>query len=219
MPPSAVYFLRTGDSPARFALVCVWRPASERPWPLVVKGTMQVRNRIKPSIVTALILANMQIHGAESYSQGRKVSISSDTANPVVLDIIETDEGMVGIPGEFIFFRLYQNGRVEFEDLHDTPSKFVKHELQISKKELEEFLTNARQPDFLNSTPRYNLIERYTDMWTLTRIDFKYDGHNKQIELINYMPWREQPPGYYPAALISIMQAAWKIRKENHRPQ
>ena len=183
---------------------------------------MQVRNRIKPCIVTALVLASVLIHAPESYSQMRKVPVSSDTANPIILDIIETDEGMVGIPGEFIFFRLYQNGRGEFEDLHpDTPSthKFVKHELQISKKEVEEFLTNARQPDFLNSAPRYNLLERYTDMWTLTRIDFKNDGHNRQLEMVNYMPWREQPKGYYPASLIGIMQAAWKIRKENHRPQ
>ena len=115
----------------------------------------------------------------------RKVPIRSDITNRIVLDIIETDDGMVGIPGEFIFFRLYQDGSVEFEDLHSyMPSEhFVKHELQISKKELEEFLTNARQSDFLNSAPRYNLLERFTDMWTHTRIDFKYDGYDKQIEL------------------------------------
>ena len=152
----------------------------------------------------------------------RKVPTSSDTTNPIVLDIIQTDEGMVDLPGEFIFFWLYENGRVEFEDLHpDTSSthKFVKHELQLTKKQVEEFLTNARQTDFLNAAPRYKLLESYTDMRTLTRINFKYDGNNKQIELENYMSWREQAREYYPASLISIMQAAWKIRKENHRPQ
>src|SRR6185503_3594061 len=82
-------------------------------------------------------------------AQSRKASPANER-DRVIMEIIEEDRGLVTIPGEFIYFRLYQSGRAEFEDIHHQEHlkyKFEKHELELSPEEKQQFVALTQQSD------------------------------------------------------------------------
>ena len=151
-------------------------------------------------------------------SQSRRVQ-QPIAAENVMIDIIEDDRGIVTISGEFIYLRLYGNGRVEFEDLHRTELEtwtFEKHEVRLKTEELEELLALTRQPDLLDAREEYKRIGLFDDMWTITRITFQHSDGDKRVVIRNYMPDHDRAKGYYPDSLSALMKKAQQIRKVYH---
>jgi hypothetical protein len=136
-----------------------------------------------------------------------------------MLEIIEDDQGMVTVVGEFIYFRLYESGRAEYEELYKyqyTPFpkwKYVKREMKLDRKEIEELIQLAEQSDFLKVNENYPRLKKFTDMATKMVIRYMRDSHNKQVVLFNYQPELPEAKTFYPASLRNLLQRVKEFKE------
>ena len=138
-------------------------------------------------------------------------------SDQLVLEVTKSYSGVVRAPNDFIYFRLYQSGRIEFERLSsfNAERKLVKYEFTLTPREVEEILRLAEQPDLLNAKGYYPAIALFTDMTTKTVITYKRNELSKRITIMNFKPGLPESESVYPRSLRKLMQKIDELRTRN----
>lgn len=113
---------------------------------------------------------------------------------------------------EYLYLRVFHDGRVEYEDAKQDESEFADRETKLSSQQvqsLKEFLSSAEvqklEPAF---PPAYTTI----DYRTLIRISLNSADKTQLIEIPNYNLPAGKDKDLYPQALINLMCRSEQVR-------
>jgi hypothetical protein len=137
-------------------------------------------------------------------------------ANGVLLEIFREGRGMLPYRGRWLYFRLYQNGRAEYEKLatsqDDHQMRPIKQEMQLSTQQRQRIIELINARDFLNAEEHYKELWHGVDTVFITKISSNTVGSNKQITLVNF---DIEARGYYPEAVVTLMRVIEELLKTN----
>jgi hypothetical protein len=171
---------------------------------------MKFRRSILKPLLLVLLLALIAVlgYGAHSFWVYHN--------NPVLLDIYTDCRGMTYPQGRVVEFRLYQDGRLEYEKyppqgpwVHLRPRYWLPGtHSYLTPSQVSEFIALAEQPDFLGAEPEYPPARRGTDSEFRTSISFRHTGHEKNIVVVDY--YGDDGVGSmkrYPPSLIALLRS------------
>lgn len=147
-----------------------------------------------------------------------------------VLEISQDARGMWDVTGKTLFFRLYDNGFVEFEIADENKKIRGKinqaeeinslEQTKIIEEEFQKIIGLAAVEDFQKVQDNYQRKCCCTDATLNYKISFKTDGNQKNISLNNYCgldeitnPQTRYSPGF-PKALSELMSAVGSVRSK-----
>jgi hypothetical protein len=145
--------------------------------------------------------------------------------NPVVLEISTRGTGMVYPPGEVLDFRLYENGRLEYDDYpkQDPPRATMANVVirrkaaTLSPSDVKGLIGLAEQPDFLSAKEEYPYMPRVlTDAWWTRTIKFTHQGREKKIVTVNLeeMLFAAERKSDYPASMVKLLEKAGELKRK-----
>jgi len=172
-----------------------------------------------PNSIFLIVMAFLSIspHSPSTQTQARKVQLP-ESKMEVVLDIIQKDARPKAVGDEYLFFRLYASGEVEFEDRHQKgPSEweFRIHKIELGEKEKERFLKIARRCLLLPND--YDPLQRLEEKVSIYRIRIRDDDDYRQAVIHNYSPENEKTDLYYPKEAKELIQEVRYIRQQYHQ--
>jgi hypothetical protein len=137
----------------------------------------------------------------------------------VVLEITRKGAGMTFPLKKQVYFRLYEDGRLEYE----TPPVFspeaerASFDLVMNQTRLEpafvtELIRIAEQPDFLDAPSNFRPFHTWIDAAMLTTLVYKRENKEKRIVITNYNPKHEEAGKFYPASLQRLLQRVVELR-------
>ena len=148
-----------------------------------------------------------------------RTSLQADEASSPILEIIDQYVGMWPFAGRYIHFRLFEDGRSEYEKLAKSDAepkwKAVKYEAKLSAKDVLDFVELAESREFLQARASYP--ERWSgiDATHMITISYNRAAQKRVIKLVNYGP-RTTPRGSdYPEILEKLMKKVEIVRGNN----
>ena len=179
---------------------------------------MQVHKTMRVSYIFLASLTLISVHSPMSQAQARKVGTPEAKKGAVVLEIIEKDARPKAVGDEYLFFRLYENGNVEFEDQQQAgPSEweFEMHKLKLNEEEKAGFTGLARA--CLSLPNDYDPFQRLEEKISITKIRIRDGDGYRQVVIHNYSPENEQTKLHYPKAARKLIEKATNRRKNYHQ--
>lgn len=167
-----------------------------------------------------LWLSSLATGLAQSYeSQTEQPQSGRADSDQVVLDITRQGSGLIFPASKQVYFRLYRDGRLEFE----VPPKFdpeakqpsfelVKRETKIKTREVDELISLAEQSNLFAASSSYPALEKEIDAVMVTTISYVYGDRKKQIVITNYRPGHPQADTYYPSSLKKLLSRVVELR-------
>jgi hypothetical protein len=148
----------------------------------------------------------------------RKVPSPESQTGIVILEIIEVDARPKVAGDEYLHFRIYESGKVEFEDQHQnrlSQWEFEMHKLKLNEDDKEDFINLARK--CLSLPNDYDPLQRKEEKISITKIRIRDDDSYRQVLIHNYSPENEKTQLYYPKIAKELMQKVRNIRKNYHQ--
>lgn len=140
----------------------------------------------------------------------------------VILLVCNRGRGMTPIPQRRMHFRLYKDGRAEYETNppYNERNKEKNHTL-ITKKikvdaaTLAEIVELLAQEDFQNAENEYPRFQIWTDSSLKTSIYFRGKNAEKKIVLNNFSLADEKNKNRYPPSLFALMRKIEELKAKN----
>ena len=143
--------------------------------------------------------------------------------NPVVLEVSTDCRGLTYPRGPVLDFRLYQNGRLEYDaypqDERTAQSHFrywfPRTHSYITPAEVQELMNIAKQPDFLAAEREYPPAIPGLDSEFRTSISFTHAEHQKKVLVVDYLSddgvsAKER----YPPSLLALLKKVYSTRRK-----
>jgi hypothetical protein len=131
-----------------------------------------------------------------------------------VLEMTREFVGMWDVTSELLYFRLYENGLVEFETIdrnkkdgkkptYKTGELKVTHQTYISETEVKKILNLLKSDEFSNLENSYRAKRAGTDTSVNDTVHFRYKGQDKTVQILGHIedlpnPNAENFPGFPP---------------------
>jgi hypothetical protein len=141
-----------------------------------------------------------------------------------VLTVCNYAGGMAAIPRLRLHFRLYKDGRAEFET---NPSysqwnkeknlTLVTKKLKLDAKTVAEIVGLVEQKDFQNAENEYPRFRMWTDSSLKTSIYFRAKDAEKKIVLNNFSLSDAEHKKEYPPSLFALLQKIEEIKVKNEK--
>ena len=179
---------------------------------------MQVHTTMKVFCILILNFTLAPSHSPMSQVKARKVQTPEAQNNAVVLEIVEKDARPKAPGDEYLFFRLYENGDVEFEDQHQSETsewEFEMHKLKLNEEERYEFTSLAKA--CLRLPNDYDPLQRIEEKISITKIRIRDEDSYRQVVLHNYSPENEKTKLYYPEGAKKLIEKVMNKRKNYHQ--
>ena len=158
-------------------------------------------------IVSFCLLPN--VHGQELSNFCRQAE--STPANSVMFEVKLSGRGMTSWPLiPQVFFRLYDDGRIQYEARNERLMASKKGRLEI--KTIENLRRLINRADLVEAQPMYPMLESYKDALMRICVAYTANGRTHRILLINYMPDHPKANGYYPESLVELLRIVQDVR-------
>jgi hypothetical protein len=166
-----------------------------------------------PLLFIVLLLSALRYE--TSQGQFRKAPLP-DPNVAVVLEIIQKDARPQAAGDEYLYFRLYENGKVECEGKAASASSgstFQFYRFILEAEELDELLTLAEAS--LTLPNDFDPMQRKEDKVAITRIRIRdVDGGHRQTLLHQYSPENENTRLLIPSTARKLLQKVNVLRKK-----
>lgn len=137
----------------------------------------------------------------------------------VVLVVCNQAGGMSPIPPLRLHFRLYKDGRAEYETNppYDERNKEKNHalitkKLRVDAETVAEIIRLVERKDFQNAKNEYPRFQIWTDSSLKTSIYFRGKDSEKKIVLNNFSLDDENNKKQYPPSLFALMQKIEELK-------
>jgi hypothetical protein len=152
--------------------------------------------------------------------------LDSPNREPILLEVVSRDGGMVCTTEAYLEVRVYASGRVEGEVFSGRCmsrwprlfSSFSRREAQLNANQLSELEELLKQSDFSMVKESYPHFVVYTDSGTFQTIKFEYEGKEKKVALVNPDPTDARNKANYPMALVNLLLEIQQIRQRLELP-
>ena len=146
------------------------------------------------------------------------VVLSDQTAlgnnSKVVLEVLVSGKGMVWpTMNAQVFFRLFEDGRVEYESR--TKNRVVRKKAKLKRQEFAEIIQLAETSDFINSSERFRALQTLGDASLTTTIAYRHKDIIKRIEIINYQQANPEARSFYPLAVMKLLDKVIERRPKS----
>lgn len=165
-----------------------------------------------PAVVAAQI---------ESNSVCVRLDKTQATSADIILTVCQHNFGMAPIPQPRLHFRLYKDGRAEFEAnpqpdarSKDKSFKLVTRKFKVDAKTVAELVKLIGQKDFQNAKATYPRFRIWTDSSLKTTVYFRSKDGAKQVLLNNFSTMDEPNRREYPPSLFALMQKIEELKSE-----
>ena len=142
--------------------------------------------------------------------------------NPVVLEVSTDCRGLTYPRGLVLDFRLYQDGRLEY-DAYPSDQRSARSHLRywfprthsyLAPAEVIELITIAQQSDFLAAEREYPPAIPGLDSEFRTSISFSHAGHQKNVIVVDYLgddgvSAKER----YPPSLLALLKKVYSTKR------
>ena len=179
---------------------------------------MQVNRTMRLLLISLVSFSLVPIHLSIAVGQARKAQTPDALKGVVIFEIIEKDARPKAAGDEHLFFRLYENGNVEFEDQHQNGASewaFEMHKLKLNEEERYAFTSLARA--CLRLPNDFDPLQRLEEKVSITKIRIKDENGYMQVVIHNYSPENEKTKLYYPDAARRLIEKATNKRKNYHQ--
>ncbi len=145
------------------------------------------------------------------------LTIGQPHSRHTLLEAIVTGAGMVQLPGEHLYVRLYSNGEVEYKDqvIKKATPKYVIRWAKLSKTELrklQEFLQSSSVQSLESNYPSLRPPLDHVLELSISIMDRK---PSKTIVITNFSPTSPKAAKSYPPSLIELMCKIEHLRKNS----
>ncbi|HEX8369790.1 MAG TPA: hypothetical protein VF604_14685 [Pyrinomonadaceae bacterium] len=144
------------------------------------------------------------------------------TSAEIILTVCHQARGMTPIPRLRLHFRLYKDGRAEYETNppYNSRNKEKNHTLVTKKlradaETVAEIIRLTGQEDFQNAKPEYPRFRIWTDSGLKTSVYFRAEDVKKMIVLNNFSLSDEANKKQYPPSLFALLQKIEELKSEN----
>jgi hypothetical protein len=133
------------------------------------------------------------------------VTVARAVESKPLLEVRVSSSGIVAFAGEYLYLRVFDDGRVEYEERKESESRFVLRETKLSSSQLQSF------KEFLDSSEVQKLESEYPpasptiDHHTLIQISINRADKLQSIEIPNYNLPMGKDKGLYSQSLINLM--------------
>ena len=141
------------------------------------------------------------------------------TSEEIILTICNHTGGMAPIPQPRMHFRLYKDGRAEFETNPPYSERdkeknhtLVTKKIKVDAKTIAEIVSLVEQKDFQNAKNEYPRFQIWTDSSLKTSIYFRAENVEKKIVLNNFSLFDEAHKKEYPPSLFALLQKIEEIK-------
>ena len=129
---------------------------------------------------------------------------------------------MVIPEGELLNFRLYEDGRFEYDKLADLDKnpwadpQFTRKASKLSAEQLREIDNLIKEPETIAAKSRYETIHKHIDDYWFTTILIKSGASTKTIKIVNFWDIKDHPEdkASYPAALVKLLFLTAKLNEQ-----
>jgi len=132
-----------------------------------------------------------------------------------LLEVQVSSGGMVAFAGKYLYLRLFNNGRVDSEDINNIGHAIQRRRTRISPahlKLLREFLKSENTRKLAAFYPPANPP---LDHLKTIKISIHRDSYLQTVEILNYDFLRGMDKGLYPKSLLDFMCQIEKIRPDS----
>jgi hypothetical protein len=165
----------------------------------------------------ALLAAFLPVSVRAQQSANTSVCLK-DTPPGVLLNICQHARGMVQMPQPWLYLRIYQDGRVEYE-ANKSEDVLVLKEFRINEADVSEIARLGLAEGVQKALERYPAYKHGIDSSLETTIEIYTEAGQKRIILTNFFAADRENKTHYPAALISLMQKMEEIWLRTHKNQ
>jgi len=144
------------------------------------------------------------------------------TSAGVILTVCNYAGGMAPIPRLRLHFRLYKDGRAEFETNPPYGERnmeknftLVTKKIKVDAKTVAEIVSLIEQKDFQNAKNEYPRFRIWTDSSLKTSIYFRAKDAEKKIVLNNLSLEDEKSQKEYPPSLFALLQKIEELKAKN----
>jgi hypothetical protein len=140
------------------------------------------------------------------------VAVAKAVETKPLLEVRVSSSGMVAFVGEYLHLRVFDDGRIEYEDRKEGESKFVLRETKLSSSQLQSL------KEFLDSSEVQNLDSEYPpasptiDHHTLIQISINRADTPQSIKIPNFNLPMGKDKGLYSQSLINLMCRIEEVR-------
>ena len=166
------------------------------------------------TVTTSLVVISLLVTGCHG-------SLNSRRQEPVILEVIDRDWGMVCSTEKHLSLRVYASGLTE-RDVFTGPcwprlskifSSFRLRTFQLDAGQLEQLKTALNQPDLSAVKDVYPQFVIEVDSGVSETIDFQIGGEQRSVALVNPRPTDSRNKTNYPPALINLLLQITEIRQ------
>ena len=154
------------------------------------------------------------------FSYGR-LTQDEQKNDEIIVEVIETNYGLVK-PISRVYFRLYNNGTIEYERLVENPNghidfKWIKESKQLDKNEVKNFQELVENKDFKMAKTHYNKLVFGVDDDSVTTVTAKVGKAKKVIKLkgLFLSLTNKKANLYYPRSILFLIQKISEVRPKN----
>lgn len=179
---------------------------------LELEEKMPAQTVVRKCRALILVLAITGLLFASSQAQARKAPPAQSPDN-VELEIIEKDARPKTTGNEYLYFRLYTNGAVEFESsLADKSPQGIKlYKVKLKAEDRDELFDLDKR--CLSAPMSYDPMQRLEEKNSITRIRIRdEDGDYRQIMVHSYSPENEKTQLYFPENTKKLLQKVEALR-------
>ena len=128
----------------------------------------------------------------------------------VLLEITREGHGMIVPTVPQLFFRLHDNGLLEYEVI--TRREVRARHQRLNRAVVSEIQELLESRDLLDAKQEYPLLEDFKDAVMKTCIRYEQGNHYGHILVMNYMPGNPKAKSYYPPSLMKLLERIESIR-------
>lgn len=130
----------------------------------------------------------------------------------VLLNICEHYRGMAPLPEPALYFRLYKDGRAEFETRMDE-NDLIRKELKVKAEDVSELKRLGAMDDVQKALAKYPTFRLAYDSTQELIITVYGETSQKRITLENFAAGDRENKEHYPASLIALMKRVEELAR------
>ena len=170
---------------------------------------------------TTVMTITISLVAISLFVSGCHGSLNSRRSEPVILEVIDRDWGMVCSTEKHLSLRVYASGLTE-RDLFTGPcwprlskifSNYKLRSSQLDGGQLEQLKTALNQPDLSAVKGVYPQFVIEVDSGVSETINFQIGGEQRSVALVNPYPTDSRNKANYPPALINLLVQITEIRQ------